>query len=243
MELPIFYQENISAGQLTELNEDVARHCLQVLRMKQGYLLQLTDGKGNLYTAKIIHAAKKSAQVTIEHTAYNTKSDTNICIGISLLKNTSRLEWFIEKATEIGVSEIIPLICHRTEKQKFRKDRMQQIIISAMLQSRRTWLPVLRNATNLVEVMQEEYKGSKLIAHCEPGLKKSLQALLSQEDKHVTNYQMLIGPEGDFTTEEIDKSLMHNYEAVTLGNNRLRTETAGIVSAVFLQQFTSRENE
>ena len=144
MALPFFYTGNYdaSSGRIV-LDEDTSRHIVQVLRMKKGEKINLTDGKGNLLTCTISEDHKKHCSVSIESKIKNPKSKRNVAIGISLLKNANRFEWFLEKATEIGVDEIIPLICERTEKEKFRHDRMQTILVSAMIQSQQCWLPVL----------------------------------------------------------------------------------------------------
>src|ERR1041385_6944889 len=125
------------------LDEDTSKHIVQVLRMKEGEKLNLTNGKGNLLSAEIIDDHKKHCEVKILETNNQQPATRTITIAISLLKNSNRFEWFLEKATEIGINEIIPLICERTEKQKFREDRMRNILISAILQSQQCWLPVL----------------------------------------------------------------------------------------------------
>ena len=143
MSLPIFFQEDISDHSSLTLSEETSKHIVQVLRMKAGEHLQLTDGKGEIITAEIISEHKRATQVKVLQTSHIAPRISNVTIAISLIKNNSRLEWFLEKATEIGVSEIIPLICERTEKQHFRHDRMKNILISAMLQSQQAWLPLL----------------------------------------------------------------------------------------------------
>ena len=152
-------------------------------------------------------------------------------MAVSLVKNTARFEWFLEKATEIGVSEIMPLLCARTERQRFRHDRMQAILISAMLQSQQCRLPVLREPLKFDQLLKTAQQDNRFIAHCLPQQKQSLYELL-------TNIKgsslMLIGPEGDFTTGEIAQALQQHFIPVTLGETRLRTETAGIVAAAWL---------
>jgi len=206
---------------------------VQVLRMKEGEKLNLTDGKGSLITAEVIDAHKKHCSVKIIDSQFTTYTSRKVTIAISLLKNTSRFEWFLEKATEIGVSEIIPLICERTEKQKFRYDRMKGICISAMLQSQQTWLPVLHEPKQFSHLGIGQFDDQqKFIAHCEEsGQKKSLSTF--QPFNHST---ILIGPEGDFSKEEIEFALQKSFIPVSLGETRLRTETAGIVAAVLLRQ-------
>ena len=151
------------------------------------------------------------------------------CWLISILKNAGRLEWFLEKAAEIGVSEIIPLLCKRTERQHFRFDRMNAVLIAAILQSQQTWLPQLHEPTDVKTFIQQSSYQQKLIAHCENDTKQELSNLSIQD--HV---QILIGPEGDFTHEEIEFALQNQYQPVSLGNTRLRTETAGVVAASLL---------
>jgi 16S rRNA (uracil1498-N3)-methyltransferase len=229
MNLPYFYEEAIQLPKHI-LSEETGKHCIQVLRMKTGEQVQLTDGKGKLFIATIIDPDKKRCTVKIESTENIQLQTQNICIAISLLKNPSRLEWFMEKATEIGVSEIIPLICDHTEKQNFRFDRMQNILISAMLQSKQTCLPHLNQPKKFIDFIDEEFEGLKLIAHCAEDEKRSIQEIgYSSKNKLI-----LIGPEGDFSKEEIEMALTKNFIPVTLGNTRLRTETAGIVAAAYL---------
>src|SRR4051812_49262899 len=144
MSLPYFFVETVNETNTIVLPEDTSKHCIQVLRMRPGEQLQLTDGKGNFITANIATADRKHCLVNIREKKFKQPSSKKICVAISLLKHTSRFEWFLEKATEIGVNEIIPLIGERTERPHFRFERMNNILISAMLQSEQTWLPVLR---------------------------------------------------------------------------------------------------
>ena len=229
MNLPYFYEENIEPS-IQYLGEETSKHCVQVLRMKEGEKLQLTNGKGNLYTAIIIHADKKNCGIRIETSSFEEPVAKNISIAISLLKNPSRLEWFMEKATEIGIKEVIPIICEHTEKQNFRFDRMNNILISAMLQSKQAWLPLLHQPTKFNAFINKNVEGLKLIAHCVEEEKKSLTDVACQNN----NILILIGPEGDFSAPEINTALEKNFIPVTLGSTRLRTETAGIVAATLL---------
>lgn len=227
---PYFFEADIPAGVATfSLSEESRKHAVQVLRMREGETLQITDGKGNLYTAVILVADKKTCQVRITEAAFAAKTIRRVTIGISLLKNASRIEWFLEKATEMGISGIIPLLCKRTERQHFRYDRMQHILVSAMLQSRQVWLPVLEQPTEVASVISQGITAQKLIAHCEELQKSSLPALKMAQDVLI-----LIGPEGDFTPSEIEQALQHGFEPVSLGLTRLRTETAGVVAAALL---------
>ncbi|MEP7166002.1 MAG: 16S rRNA (uracil(1498)-N(3))-methyltransferase [Ferruginibacter sp.] len=233
MALPFFYSEEIKPGsaQLV-LSEETSKHIVQVLRMQNGEQINLTDGNGNLFNAEIIDDHKKKCTVKILSTVYQQPSEKKITIAISLIKNASRFEWFLEKATEIGVNEIIPLICGRTEKQHFRFERMKGILISAMLQSQQTWLPALREPVKLAKFITSEFKGQKFIAHCEDESNK--EQLTKKLINNSTDKLILIGPEGDFTKEETGGALQNSFIPVSLGGTRLRTETAGVVAATLL---------
>lgn len=229
MELPIFFLDTPATAHVLTLNEDTSRHVVQVLRMKPQERLQLTDGAGTLLTAEIVDDHKKKCTVKIIDRQAIARKQQEVCVGISLLKNASRFEWFLEKATEIGVTEIIPLLCDRTEKQHFRYDRMNQIVISAMMQSKQAWLPVLQQPAVLSTIIASSKYETRLVAHCEEEMKKSV----ADFRKH-PSVQILIGPEGDFTKDEISLALDDNFVPVSLGETRLRTETAGVVAATVL---------
>jgi len=226
MPLPFFYLSAYTPGD-TEiiLDEDNSRHVIQVLRMQKGEALQLTDGKGWVLTAVISDDHKKKCKVSVTAAAQQPAREKKVTVAMSLLKNASRFEWFLEKATEIGVSHIIPLLCQRTEKQHFRQDRMQQILVSALLQSQQAWLPGLQAPTPVREVIARAEQEQRYIAHC---LEEKKQGLQGQEGL------ILIGPEGDFTREEIDQAMERGFLPVTLGETRLRTETAGVVAATLM---------
>ena len=235
MTLPFFYiSEFNSMRKEIALDEETSRHVVQVLRMKEAEKLNLTDGKGSIITAELIDAHKKHCMVRVVDSRLTSHLSRKITIAISLLKNTSRFEWFLEKATEIGISEIIPLVCERTEKQKFRYDRMKGICVSAMLQSQQTWLPVLHEPKQFSHLtIQQIDQQHKFIAHCDESTdKKQLSAFLpvNRDNSSI----ILIGPEGDFTKQEISLALQNNLFPVSLGETRLRTETAGIVAATLL---------
>jgi 16S rRNA (uracil1498-N3)-methyltransferase len=232
MELPFFYTQTTGdIHTLITLGEDNSKHIIQVLRMKIGEQLLLTDGKGNLFTCRITDDHKKKTVVKIQESKYKGQGSRKISVAISLLKNANRFEWFLEKATELGVTEIIPLICERTEKLHFRFDRMKNILISAMLQSQQVWLAQLQEPTKLEEITTGSHYAQKFIAHCADDAKVDLsEAINSTTDSQI----ILIGPEGDFTKDEIELAKKNHFVAVTLGETRLRTETAGIVAATLL---------
>jgi len=235
MQLPFFYSASIdSSSAEVVLDEDTSRHIIQVLRMKSGEQIKLTDGRGNIFTTVIAAEHKKNCRVRIEKTDRQPPPAKKVSIGISLLKNTSRFEWFLEKATEIGATQIIPLLCDRTEKQKFRNDRMQGICISAMLQSQQAWLPVLHEPIAFDLLFRQEEVNAveqKFIAHCVEEERKSLHTII---DHSLSSQLILIGPEGDFSPAEIEQALLHRFIPVTLGNTRLRSETAGVVAVTIL---------
>jgi 16S rRNA (uracil1498-N3)-methyltransferase len=230
MGLPFFFQEELDDKYSITLTEETSRHIIQVLRMKAGEQIQLTDGKGKIVTAEIMSENKKAAEVKVISTTDISSRKSNITIAISLIKNNSRFEWFLEKATEIGVSAIIPLICERTEKQHFRHDRMKNILISAMLQSQQAWLPLLYEPIKFKDFIKSNSYENKFIAHCDEQEKVSLP----QQSSTSTHQLICIGPEGDFTKEEIESAKQNNFLPVSLGETRLRTETAGIVAATLL---------
>jgi len=232
MELPFFYIETTGdAHTLITLDEDTSKHVVQVLRMKADEQLLLTDGKGNLFTCVITDNHKKKCAVKILDTKHKLQGARKISIAISLLKSPNRFEWFLEKATELGVTEIIPLICERTEKLRFRGDRMKNILISAILQSQQVWIPEMREPVVFDRIVNGSHHAQKFIAHCANDAKVDLaEAINSATDSQI----ILIGPEGDFTKKEIEHAVHHHFVAVTLGETRLRTETAGIVAATLL---------
>lgn len=230
MSLPFFFETEIpQLHSHFTLSEETSKHCIQVLRMKAGAYLQLTNGTGILYKAAIASEDKKKTVVLIEEATTLPAPSRQISVAISLLKTTARFEWFLEKATEIGVTEIQPVIAARTEHHRFRHDRMNAILIAAMLQSQQAWLPVLHEPVAYADLIKKSTHAQKLIAHCEKEKKQFIKELPA-----LTDTQILIGPEGDFSLEEIKLALNNHYLPVSLGETRLRAETAGVVAATLL---------
>lgn len=234
MQLPYFFTAELSAlSSSLLLDEEQSRHAIQVLRMRKGDALILTDGKGHRCTARIDSDHKKACTVIIEQTEVVAPSDRRVRIAISLLKNPGRFEWFLEKATEIGIEEVIPLLCDRTTREHFRYNRMQQVIINALLQSQQAWMPVLHaplpfdQLAGLLQVEEE-----KLIAHCMEGEKGPVHSYLKTGPCATV---ILIGPEGDFTPDELRLAIEMGCRPVSLGTSRLRTETAGMAAAALLK--------
>jgi 16S rRNA (uracil1498-N3)-methyltransferase len=248
MEHPFFFEPRLpEGGDLFPLGEESARHVITVLRMRNGDRLFLTDGRGALMEVEITAVEKKKAYVQpLDPSSANHQPPTDnrqlptvnpqpstappLVLAVSLLKNSSRFEWILEKATEIGVSAIIPLVCERTERIAFRQDRLQQIVISAMLQSQQVWLPELMEPTPFKKFAGQTFAGRSYIAHC---LREERHSLYSHPAGQPA--RILIGPEGDFTPQEIRTALNHGFIPVTLGNTRLRTETAAIVAVAALR--------
>lgn len=227
--LPLFHFPDLqTAHGNIQLTEEIRKHAFTVLRMQAGEQLMLTDGKGFSAKADIIQADKKQLIVALGEKIAHPAPQKKMILGISLLKNTARFEWMLEKVTEIGITEIIPLLAERTERQHFRQERFYQILVSACLQSGQFHFPVLHEPVKLAALYSMDLPSNKFMAHCMEGDKPQLSGQSSDSI-------LLIGPEGDFTPEELALAVQHQFEPVGLGESRLRTETAGIVGAVLLR--------
>jgi 16S rRNA (uracil1498-N3)-methyltransferase len=233
MSAPYFYEPLIATGmtQFT-LSEVSSKHCVQVLRMDVGEPIEITNGQGGLFHATIQVAHKKNALVTITKSIQTARPKQQLHLAISLLKNAVRLEWLFEKATEMGLTTITPLLCERTIHERFKTERMQQIIQSAMIQSQQTWLPVLTEPIPFQQFIKQANVSQKLIAHCEPLQKTSIKSIEPSND-----LVLLIGPEGDFSPTEIEGAIAKDFTPIDLGPTRLRTETAGIFALSILKNF------
>ncbi|GAA4097774.1 16S rRNA (uracil(1498)-N(3))-methyltransferase [Mucilaginibacter panaciglaebae] len=218
------------------LNEEESKHAVRVLRLEVGSEVQLIDGKGGLYTAQIkdAHPKRTILQITDVTTGYN-KRNHYLHIAIAPTKNLDRLEWFLEKATEIGIDEISLIICQRSERKEAKTERLNKIITSAIKQSLKAYHPVLNESITLNKFLTQPFEGQKFIAHCEDQEKSSLPTELQK----LGRYLILIGPEGDFSPAEIETALDNGYKAITLGKSRLRTETAAL-EACFEVNFLNR---
>lgn len=231
MSIPFFYEAQLPVTPgLYTLSPESSKHCSIVLRMKESESISLTNGLGLNCMAQIVATDKKKTVVQLS--AFDKKPLPNVqnSIAISFVKNAARMEWFLEKATEIGINSFYPLITERTERTQFKKERWEQILISAMLQSQQTYKPVLHDPVQFKQLIQQRLNGQLLLAHCEPSEKKVIQTI-----DPAVNTLLLIGPEGDFTPSEIEMAAKAGATMISLGNTRLRTETAGIAAAVLLQ--------
>ncbi|HZI68477.1 MAG TPA: RsmE family RNA methyltransferase [Hanamia sp.] len=231
MASPYFFEENPPLEGDFTVSEETSRHVSQVLRMKEGEEMIITNGKGYTLKCTIVLADKKKTKVRITEKIFHELPQPFVAIAVSLIKNNNRFEFFAEKATEIGVSKIIPLLCKRTEKTHFKKERIKSILISAMLQSQQSWLPEIEDPKKFNDLIKIGGYQQKFIAHCTEDKKTELKNVANE----ITSKIILIGPEGDFTNEEIEEALQQNFIPVSLGNTRLRTETAAVVAAVLLK--------
>ena len=222
--MQLFYLENPEKEII--LSAEESKHATKVLRKKEGDILNFTDGKGHFYKAEITIADTRKCQLKVVSSEKKEKQHNyHLHIAIAPTKNMDRYEWFLEKATEIGIDEITPIICSRSERKTIKTERCNRILLSAMKQSLKFHLPKLNEAITLNDFLKTDFQGNKYIAHCEDGEKKELKAVNKTE-----KYLMLIGPEGDFSQKEIDLALQNQFKALSLGTSRLRTETAGIVA-------------
>lgn len=214
-------------GDYYHLEEQESRHIIKVLRMKAGDVIHLTDGKGNLCIAELINEDPRHCEVRItdKHIAYG-KRPYYFHIAIAPTKNINRYEWFLEKATEIGIDEITPLICQRSERKAVKTERLNKVITAAMKQSVKAYHPILNESVKFKDFIGMEHSGEKFVAYVEEGEHPPLQSLYSPGEDAV----ILIGPEGDFSPEEINQAVDKGFQTVSLGNSRLRTETAGLVA-------------
>jgi 16S rRNA (uracil1498-N3)-methyltransferase len=200
--------------------------------MQEGAKIDITNGLGEVFNATIQTAHKANSVVTIQQHQSFAATQQKITLGISLLKNAVRLEWLFEKATEMGIHQIVPLICERTIHERFKMDRMQNILQSAMIQSQQAWLPLLSEPIEFDAFIHKHKAPINLIAHCEIGDKKNIKDIIA-----LNEVNLLIGPEGDFSSSEIATAISNNYTPIQLGPTRLRTETAGIFALSVLKIF------
>ncbi|MGB0973504.1 MAG: 16S rRNA (uracil(1498)-N(3))-methyltransferase [Flavobacteriaceae bacterium] len=225
--MQLFYSPNINTEhQQFTFSKEESKHIVRVLRKKEGDKLTITNGKGTLYFVELIVADAKNCIVQINSEEQQSKHNYKLHIAIAPTKMNDRMEWFLEKATEIGIDEITPIICDNSERKVIKKDRFEKIIQSAMKQSLQTHLPQLNDAISFNQFITKNHHEQLFIAHCEEQDKKLLQTEVVAEQ----SYTILIGPEGDFSTKEITAATNNGCIPVSLGNTRLRTETAGIVA-------------
>ncbi len=225
--MQLFYHPELTADLSTiRFDKEESKHIVRVLRKKEGDALMLTNGKGLLCTAVIGLADLKHCEATVQEMKHKEPLPYQLHMAVAPTKMNDRYEWFFEKATEIGVSEITPLICDHSERKVVKRDRFEKILQSAMKQSLQTYLPILNEPLSFKDLISKDYNEQKFIAHCDEGERFDL----SQRIQPKTKTLILIGPEGDFSSEEIMLAKQNDFSPVTLGNHRLRTETAAIVA-------------
>ena len=224
-----FYCPDI-ADTLT-LGEDDSKHCVKVLRMGEGDTIEVVDGNGTLYTCRISMAhPKRCAVEVVDKTGQPPHWGHRIVLGIAPTKNLDRIEWLVEKCVEMGVDRIIPLRCHNSERTVFKTERMRKIMVSAMKQSLKATLPQFDEMTPLEKVIAEPACGTRCIAYCDEMLPREKRLSLSDVYRPGEDVTVLIGPEGDFSPEEVQAATTAGFIPVTLGESRLRTETAGLMA-------------
>lgn len=220
----LFYTPSID-GESHVLDESESKHAVRVLRLVRGDQVVLVDGRGGWYEASIEEDHPKRCSLRIQsHTPEYHPLPYHLHLALSPTKNMERFEWFLEKATEIGISEITPLICHRSERRQVKPERLERILVSAMKQSLKAYKPILNPILQLEDFLAHDREGSKGIAHCMPTERKGIADL----DRSAASYTLLVGPEGDFSPEEVDMAVKEGYSPFHLGESRLRTETAGV---------------
>jgi 16S rRNA (uracil1498-N3)-methyltransferase len=208
-------------------DKEESRHIVKVLRKKEGDSIYITNGKGWLFTSTVTFATEKRCEVTLGTSEFTEPMPYQLHLAVAPTKMNDRYEWFLEKAVEIGISEITPIICEHSERTVFKADRFEKIIQSAMKQSLQYHMPILHEPIAFNQFVKQQRAGKLFIAHCEETDKKLLKTELAPKETQT----ILIGPEGDFSTKEIELALSLGYIPVSLGNTRLRTETAAVVAA------------
>jgi 16S rRNA (uracil1498-N3)-methyltransferase len=224
-----FFTQNIS-NEVT-LSEIESKHAVKVLRLVSGNNVRLIDGKGTEAFGSVSNAHHKHCQIQVESIIQKEKPTHEIAVALAPTKSNDRTEWFLEKAIEIGITHFIPIICENSERKKFNTERWNKVAISAMKQSQRLWLPKISLPIKMDEFVKENICEIRLIAHCEKGDKQELTSYCDNSKDQL----IIIGPEGDFSPNEIELALNNSFTPVSLGDNRLRTETAGIVACTIMK--------
>lgn len=222
-----FFSPNIATDLF--LSPEESLHCAKVLRMGIGDMIEVVDGQGNLYYCRLTSAHQKRCQVQIlEHTPQPNPWPCRIELAMAPTKNMDRIEWVAEKCTEIGIDRFIPILCQHSERRVLKTERLEKILVSAMKQSLKAVLPELTQLTPVTNLLREPFDGQKFIAYCDPALPRAERLLLTQQITTQKPVRILIGPEGDFSNQEVNLALEQGYLPVTLGESRLRAETAAV---------------
>ena len=226
--MQLFYAADFTAPEYM-LSEEESRHAVKVLRLVEGDTLHITDGRGNLYRCEVASAHQKHCLVrVVEHFAEFEKMPYNLTMAVAPTKNIDRYEWFLEKATEIGVTEFVPLVSDHSERKVIKQEREEKVITAAVKQSLKAYHPLLSDITPFAKLVRKEFAGRKFIAHCGDAVKE--KKYLASTLKKGEDALVLIGPEGDFSPEEVRLAVENGFEEITLGTQRFRTETAAVVA-------------
>ena len=226
--MQLFYAADFTAPEYM-LSEEESRHAVKVLRFEEGDTLHITDGRGNLYRCEVASAHQKHCLVrVVEHFAEFEKIPYNLTMAVAPTKNIDRYEWFLEKATEIGVAEFVPIVSEHSERKVIKSEREEKVITSAVKQSLKAYHPQLAEITPFDKLVRKEFSGRKFIAHCGDAIKE--KKYLASTLRKGEDALVLIGPEGDFSPEEVRLAVENGFEEITLGTQRFRTETAAVVA-------------
>lgn len=232
--MQLFYVPDLVPPVAT-LSEEESRHCVRVLRMERGDTVYITDGRGDLFCCRIIDADPRGCRAEVVSVRHDfERPPYRLTLAVAPTKNAERYEWFLEKATEVGLSRVIPLETQHSERRVFRPARAEKVLTAAMKQSIKAFRPELSTLTSFREAASMPFEGRKFIAHCAPSSAPEGKAYLPSTLRPGEDVLIFIGPEGDFSAEEIAFARAHGFEEITLGRQRLRTETAAVVAAVMV---------
>lgn len=235
--MQLFYCPDITASSYL-LAEEESRHCIRVLRMQRGDTVFITDGKGNMHECRITEDHPRHCSVEVVNTQRaGSRAPSRLHIAIAPTKHIERFEWFLEKATEIGIDEVTPVWCHHSERTHIKLPRLEKVMVAAMKQSLKCWLPLLNEPVELTDFLNQDFAGQKLIAYCGTGQEHFLKDLIDPAQDHL----ILVGPEGDFSPDEVNRAMEAGCIPVSLGKSRLRTETAGVVACAFINYSTESQ--
>ena len=226
--MQLFYAADFTAPEYT-LSEEESRHAVKVLRLVEGDTLYITDGRGSLYRCEVASAHQKHCLVrVVEHFEEFEKMPYRLTMAVAPTKNIDRYEWFLEKATEIGVTEVVPIVGEHSERKVIKAEREEKVITAAVKQSLKAYHPHLADITPFAKLVRAEFTGRKFIAHCGDAVKE--KRYLASTLRKGEDVMILIGPEGDFSPEEVQLAVANGFEEITLGTQRFRTETAAVVA-------------
>ena len=226
--MQLFYAADFTAPEYT-LSDEESRHAVKVLRLVEGDTLHITDGRGSLYRCEVASAHQKHCLVrVVEHFEEFEKMPYRLTMAVAPTKNIDRYEWFLEKATEIGVTEVVPIVGEHSERKVIKAEREEKVITAAVKQSLKAYHPHLAEITPFAKLVRAEFTGRKFIAHCGDAVKE--KRYLASTLRKGEDVMILIGPEGDFSPEEVQLAVANGFEEITLGTQRFRTETAAVVA-------------